>query len=45
MKNAVFWNVKPCGSEERQFLQEPHGVTAQETAFFVVTAIKASHLT
>jgi hypothetical protein len=40
MKNAVFWNVTPCGScktddsEERRFLQEPHGVTSQKTAFF-----------
>jgi hypothetical protein len=26
-------------------LQEPHGVTSQKTAFFVVTAVKTSNLT
>jgi hypothetical protein len=25
---------------ERRFLQEPHGVTSQKTAFFIVTAMK-----
>jgi hypothetical protein len=25
---------------ERRFLQEPHGVTFQTTAFFIVTAVK-----
>jgi hypothetical protein len=40
MKNAVFWDVTLCGSvrtdvlEERRFLQEPHGITSQKTAFF-----------
>jgi hypothetical protein len=38
MKNAVFWDVMPClvrtdVSEERRFLQEPHGITSQKTAF------------
>jgi hypothetical protein len=28
----------------RQFLQGPHGVTSQETAFFLVIAVKALHL-
>jgi hypothetical protein len=27
MKNAVFWDVTP-------FLQDPHGITSQKTAFF-----------
>jgi hypothetical protein len=27
MKNGVFWDVTPCGSE-------PHGVTSQKTPFF-----------
>jgi hypothetical protein len=27
------------------FLQEPHGVTSQETPFFLVTAVKTSNLT
>jgi hypothetical protein len=32
-------------SSERRFLQEPHGVTSQKTAFFIVTAVKTSNLT
>jgi hypothetical protein len=32
-------------SEERRFLQEPHGVTSQKTAFFIVIAMKPSNLT
>jgi hypothetical protein len=32
-------------SEERGFLQEPHGVTSQKTAFFIVIAVKTSNLT
>jgi hypothetical protein len=32
-------------SEKRRFLQEPHGVTSQKTAFFIVTAVKTSNLT
>jgi hypothetical protein len=27
-------------SEERRFLQEPHGVTPQKTVFFIVNAVK-----
>jgi hypothetical protein len=48
LKNAVFWDVKPCGiertdvSEERRFLQEPNGITPQKAAFFIVTAVKTS---
>jgi hypothetical protein len=30
MKNAIFWDVMPCGSSE----QQPHGVTSQKMAFF-----------
>jgi hypothetical protein len=28
-----------------KFLQEPHGVTSQKTAFFLVTAVKTLNLT
>jgi hypothetical protein len=30
---------------KHRFLQEPHGVTSQKTAFFIVTAVKSSNLT
>jgi hypothetical protein len=30
---------------ERRFLQEPHGVKSQKTAFFIVNAVKPSNLT
>jgi hypothetical protein len=29
----------------RWFLQEPHGITSQKTAFFMVTTVKTSNLT
>jgi hypothetical protein len=52
LKNGVFWVVTPCGfCKNRRFggtwrlLQEPHGVTTQETPFFIVTAVKTSNLT
>jgi hypothetical protein len=32
-------------SEERRFLQEPHGVTSLNTAFFIVTIVNISNLT
>jgi hypothetical protein len=32
-------------SPKRLFLKEPHGVTSQKTAFFMVTAAKTSNLT
>jgi hypothetical protein len=42
MKNAVFWDVTPCGSCKnpcknscKRFLQEPRGVTSQKTPFFI----------
>jgi hypothetical protein len=37
--------VRTDVSEERRFLQEPHGVTSKKTPFFVVTAMKTSNLT
>jgi hypothetical protein len=43
-KNAVFWDVMLYGSEERWFLQEPHDVTSQKTAFFLAIAMKTSNL-
>jgi hypothetical protein len=30
---------------KRRFLQEPHGLTSQNTTFFIVTAVKTSNLT
>jgi hypothetical protein len=30
---------------KRLLLQEPHGVTSQKTAFFIVTTVKTSNLT
>jgi hypothetical protein len=30
---------------KRRFLQEPHSVSSQKTAFFIVTAVKTSNLT
>jgi hypothetical protein len=32
-------------SSKRQFFQEPHGVTSQNTPFFIVTVVKTSNLT
>jgi hypothetical protein len=32
-------------SSETRFLQEPHGVTSQKTAFFIVTVVNSSNLT
>jgi hypothetical protein len=31
-------------SSEASVLKEPHDITSQKTAFFIVTAVKASHL-
>jgi hypothetical protein len=31
--------------EALRFFQEPHGVTSQKIAFFIVTAVKTSNLT
>jgi hypothetical protein len=41
LKNAVFWDVTPCGS----VLQQQHGVTSKQTAFSIVTAVKTLNLT
>jgi hypothetical protein len=30
---------------KRRFLEEPHGITSQKTAFFIVTVVKTSNLT
>jgi hypothetical protein len=38
VKNGVFWDVTPRG------LEEPHGVTAQKTPFFIVTTMKTSKM-
>jgi hypothetical protein len=40
IKNAVFWDVTPCSSVAVWFLHEPHGITTQKTAFFIVTDVK-----
>jgi hypothetical protein len=42
---AVTSNGRTLNSSETRFLQEPHGVTSQKTAFFIVTAVKTSNLT
>jgi hypothetical protein len=31
-------------AEERHFTQDPHDVTSQKTAFFIVTAVKTANL-
>jgi hypothetical protein len=36
--------IKAIRSPKRQFVQEPHGVTSQMTAFFIVAAVKTSNL-
>jgi hypothetical protein len=33
------------GPPKRRFLQEPHGVTSQKTAFLIVTTVKTSNVT
>jgi hypothetical protein len=37
--------VEAIRSSETPFLQDPHGVTSQKTAFFTFTAVKASNHT
>jgi hypothetical protein len=37
--------IEPLRSSETLFLQEPKGVPSQDTAFFIVTAVKTSNLT
>jgi hypothetical protein len=36
--------MEALSSSERQFLQEPRGLTSQKTTFFIVTAVKTSNL-
>jgi hypothetical protein len=36
--------MQELSSSETRFLQEPNGVTSQNTAFFIVTAVKTSNL-
>jgi hypothetical protein len=31
-------------ASKRRFLQDPHGITSQKTAFFTVIAVKTSNL-
>jgi hypothetical protein len=38
LKNAVSRGITPCG------IQDPHGVTSQKMAFFIVSAMKTSNL-
>jgi hypothetical protein len=47
MKNNVTRNLLLTLLTEvkRRLLQEPHGVTSQKTAFFLVTAVTTSNLT
>jgi hypothetical protein len=33
-----------CVATKRRFLQEPHRLTSQKTAFFIVTAVKTSYI-
>jgi hypothetical protein len=33
-----------CFPLKRRFLQAPHGITFQKTAFFIVTAVETSNL-
>jgi hypothetical protein len=37
--------VEAIGVSETSVLTEPHDVTSQKTAFFIVTAVKTSNLT
>jgi hypothetical protein len=39
------WCLVICYAVWLLFLQEPHGVTSQKTAFFIVTAVKTPNLT
>jgi hypothetical protein len=37
--------IGKLGTMKCQFLQEPHAITSQKMAFFIVTAVKTSNLT
>jgi hypothetical protein len=41
----VILMMEALSSSETRLIQEPHGVTYQKTAFFIVTAVKTSNLT
>jgi hypothetical protein len=41
---SPWWSIRYLPSK-CLFLQKPHGVTSQKTAFFIVTAVKTSNLT
>jgi hypothetical protein len=49
MKNAVFWDVMPCGSckdqhsSESLFLQEPHGLTYCAAGSFAASNHRHKH--
>jgi hypothetical protein len=52
MKKAVFWDLAPCRCginrfvpPQRRLTPHIHGAKSQKTAFFIVTAVKASNLT
>jgi hypothetical protein len=45
MPIPVTLKIEAIRSSETYVLQEPHGVTSQKTAFFLVTARKTSNLT
>jgi hypothetical protein len=40
MKNAVFWDIMPCGSYKSH-----NTLTSKKTAVFIVTAVKTSNFT
>jgi hypothetical protein len=41
----VTLRMEAIRSSETRLLQEPHGVTSQKTALFIVSAVKTSSLT
>jgi hypothetical protein len=43
-KHSASWRWRREIPPKRRFLQDPHGVTSQKTAFFIVTAVKTSNL-
>jgi hypothetical protein len=45
MSFLVLWWWRRYVPPKHQFLQEPHGVTSQQTAFYKVTVVKVSNLT
>jgi hypothetical protein len=45
LSSPILVTLKMEALLKHRFLQEPHGVTSQKTAFFIVTAVKTSDLT